>query len=331
MAEPDYRAVICEALGPPSSLQLRRLPRAALGPGTVRVAIKAAGVNFPDVLMVQGLYQHRPELPFVPGFEVAGIVTEVAPDVREIAVGDKVIAGMRTGGYAEEAIVPAGRLTPMPGGFSFAEAATFLVAHTTAHHGLETRAKLAAGETLLVLGAAGGVGLAAVQVGKAMGARVLAAASSPEKLEVAARHGADATIDYGTERVEDGVKRLTSGNGVDVVLDPVGIAQESALRCLAHGGRLLIAGFAGGAIPQYAANRILLRGASVIGVRAGEAGRKDAAMRQRELEDLLALASRGLVRPFVSASFPLERFAEAMALLANRRAIGRIALETGST
>jgi NADPH2:quinone reductase len=331
MGEPDYCAVVCEELGPPSRLQLRRLPRTPLGPGTVRVTLKAAGLNFPDVLMIQGRYQHRPELPFVPGFEAAGIVAEVGPEVHGAAVGDKAIARMRTGGYAEEAVVPASQISPMPEGFSFAEGATFLVAHMTAYHGLKTRAGLAPDETLLVLGAAGGVGLAAVQVGKAMGARVLAAASSEDKLKAAARHGADETIDYTQERVEDGVKRLTSGKGADVVLDPVGIAQESALRCLAHDGRLLIAGFAGGAIPAYAANRILLKGASVIGVRAGEAGRQDPAMRQRELEELLALAGRGLVRPFVSARFPLQRFAEAMRLLENRQAIGRIALEMDPT
>ena len=181
-----------------------------------------------------------------------------------------------------------------------------------------------------MLGAAGGVGLAAVQLGKVLGARVLAAASSAEKLEVAARHGADALIDYSRERVEDGVKRLTSGAGADVVLDPVGIAQEQALRCVAPEGKLLIAGFAGGTIPAYAANRILLKGCTVIGVRAGEAGRRNPAMRARELDALLALAAQGLVRPFVSARFPLEGYAEAMRMLQERRAIGRIVLEIGT-
>ena len=330
MTEPTYRAVVCEELGPPGRLQLRRLPRAPLGPGTVRVSLKAAGINFPDVLTIQGLYQHRPELPFVPGVEAAGVVTEVAADVSGIAVGEKVIAQMRTGGYAEEAVVPASRIRPLPANFSFAEGATFLVAHTTAYHGLVTRAGMAAGQTLLVLGAAGGVGLAAVQLGKVLGARVLAAASSQEKLEVAARHGADALIDYTKERVEDGVQRLTSGEGADVVLDPVGIAQEQALRCVAAEGKLLIAGFAGGTIPAYAANRILLKGCTVIGVRAGEAGRRNPAMRARELDALLALAAQGLVRPLVSARFPLQDAAGAMRTLQERRAIGRITLEIDS-
>jgi NADPH:quinone reductase len=329
MTETTYRAVVCEEFGPPERLRLKRLPRAPLAPGTVRVAIKAAGVNFPDVLMIQGLYQHRPELPFVPGLEASGVVAEIAADVDGIAVGQKVIAQMRTGGYAEEAVVPASAIRPMPEGFSFEEGATFLVAHMTAYHALKTRGCVAAGQMLLVLGAAGGVGLAAVQIGKLLGARVIAAASMREKLDAAVGQGASDVIDYSTEKVEDGVKRLTSGAGVDVVLDPVGIAQEAALRCLAWNGKLLIAGFAGGGIPSYAANRILLKGCSVIGVRAGEAGRHDPAMRKAELEELLALGAKGLVRPLVSERVPLERFADAMRMLAERRAIGRVALGVG--
>lgn len=324
---PTYRAVVCEALGPIDQLKLREFPRAALTPGKVRVVVKAAGINFPDVLTIQGLYQHKPELPFVPGIEAAGVITEVAADVAGLSIGDRVIAQMRTGGYAEEAVVQAGQIRRLPEGFSFAEGATFLVAHMTAYHGLVTRGGLSSGQTLLVLGAAGGIGLAAVQLGKALGARVLAAASSEEKLQAAVRHGADATVDYTREPVEGGVKRLTAGRGVDMVLDPVGIPQEPALRCLAHQGKLLIAGFAGGSIPAYAANRILLKGCSVIGVRAGEAGRQDPAMRKRELEALLALAASGKLRPHVSMRFPLENFAAAMRMLQDRQAIGRVALE----
>lgn len=327
MTEPTYRAVVCETLGPPDALHLRHLPRQQLTAGAVRVSVRAAGINFPDVLTIQGLYQHRPQLPFVPGVEVAGIVTEVADDVDGVSVGQRVIARMRAGGYAEEAVVPASQIVAMPDTFSFAEGATFLVAHVTAYHGLVTRGRLASGETLLVLGAAGGVGLAAVQVGKGLGGRALAAASSPAKLEIATRHGADTGIDYTKEPIEEAIARITGGNGVDVVLDPVGIAQASALRCVGPGGRLLIAGFAGGSIPAYAANRILLKGCSVIGVRAGEAGRRDPAMRERELAAVLALAAQGLARPHVGARFPLSRWAEAMRLLQERRAIGRVALE----
>jgi NADPH:quinone reductase len=328
---PTYRAVVCEALGPIDRLQLRDLPRAPLGPGQVRVALKAAGINFPDVLTIQGLYQHKPELPFVPGIEAAGVIVEAAAGVVSPAVGHRVIVRLRTGGYAEEAVAPASQTLALPETFSFAEGATFLVAHMTAYHGLVTRGGLASGQTLLVLGAAGGVGLAAVQLGKVLGARVLAAASSEEKLQAAVCHGADAAIDYTREPVEEGVKRLTAGRGADMVFDPVGIAQESALRCLAHQGKLLIAGFAGGSIPAYAANRILLKGGAVIGVRAGEAGRHDPAMRKRELEALGALAAGGRLRPHVSARFPLEGFAAAMRTLQDRQAIGRVALECAST
>ncbi len=243
--EATYLAVVCEELGPPERLRLRRLPRVALPPGSVRVAIEAAGVNFPDALMIRGLYQHKHELPFVPGLEAAGNITELAPDVQGIAVGQKVIAQMRTGGYADEAVVPATQIRPLPDGFSFAEGATFLVAHLTAYHALATRAALSAGETVLVLGAAGGVGLAAVQVAKALGARVLAAASTEEKRDIAVRNGADAAIDYVSEPVDAAVKRFTGGAGVDVLFDPVGLAQEAALRCLAWSGKLLIAGFRG--------------------------------------------------------------------------------------
>jgi NADPH2:quinone reductase len=326
MSQDAYRAIVCSRLGPPTLLAIERLQRRPLDAGMVRVALAAAGVNYPDFLMVQGLYQHRPELPFVPGMEASGTIIEVAADLDPAAVGRKVIVRLRTGGFAEEAVVPLQSTTLLPATFSFAEGATFLVAHTTAYHALTTRASIVKGQTLLVLGAAGGVGLAGVQLGKVLGARVLAAASTPAKLEAASRMGADIAINYSEEKVDDAVRRITEGRGVDVVFDPVGIPQETALRCLAHDGKLLIAGFAGGAIPAYAANRILLKGCSVIGVRAGEAGRHNPDMRARELAALRDLAEQGLARPIVSARLPLDAFAEAMLALGERKAIGRIAL-----
>jgi len=329
MSDSFYRAVVCSELGPPERLQLLQLPQKPLAPGTVRVEVKASGINFPDLLVIEGKYQHRPALPFVPGQEAAGIVVEAAPDLDTFSAGHQVIVRMQTGGYAEQAVVPAHQIIGLPAGFSLAEGATFLVAHMTAYHALSTRAALAAGQTLVVLGAAGGVGLAGVQVGKALGATVIAAASTAEKLRHAAQFGADHLIDYTETRVDEAVKRLTADAGADVVFDPVGIAQDVALRCVNHGGRLLIAGFAGGSIPAYAANRILLKSASVIGIRAGEAGRRDPQMRRRELEALYALAAKGLVRPLVCATYPLHRYAEAMHLLASRQAIGRIALTNG--
>ena len=325
----SYRAVVCSELGPPERLQLLQLPHAPLAPGMVRVELKASGINFPDLLVIEGKYQHRPAFPFVIGQEAAGIVAEAAPDVDTFSAGQQVIVRMQTGGYAEQTVVPVDQIIGLPAGFSFAEGATFLVAHLTAYHALATRAALAAGQNLVVLGAAGGVGLAAVQVGKALGATVIAAASTAEKLQYAARFGADHLVNYSETRVDEAVKRLTADAGADVVLDPVGIAQDVALRCVNHGGKLLIAGFAGGSIPAYAANRILLRGGAVIGIRAGEAGRRNPQMRRHELEALYVLAAQGLVRPLVLATYPLHRYAEAMHVLASRQAIGRIALTNG--
>jgi NADPH2:quinone reductase len=324
--EVSYQAVVCEALGPIEGLRLKRLRRVPLGPDRVRIAVAAAGLNFPDVLMIRGAYQHRPPLPFVPGLEAAGIVSEVAAGVVTPAVGDKVMVGLGTGGYAEEAVAPVAQVWPMPPQFSFVEAATFRVAHLTAYHALKTRAELRAGQSLLVLGAAGGVGLASVEIGKVLGARVIAAASNREKLQAAQRMGADLLIDTSREPVDAAVKRETGGAGADVVLDPVGLGQEAALRAVAWNGKLLVVGFSAGAIPAYQANRILLKGVSVMGVRAGEAGRKDQALRQQELAALARLARLGQAKPLVSASFPLAHFAPAMRLLAERRAIGRVAL-----
>jgi NADPH:quinone reductase len=328
MGDSFYRGVVCAELGPPERLEWQRLQRTALAPGMVRLKLKAAGINFPDLLMIQGKYQYRPDLPFVPGMEAAGLVAETAPDVHTPVTGQKVMVSMRTGGYAEEAVVPADQVIPLPAGFSFLEGATFLVAHMTAYHALATRAVLASGQVLLVLGAGGGVGLAAVQIGKALGGRVIAAASSEDKLRIAQTCGADHLINYAEESVDEGVRRFTVGAGADVVFDPVAIGQQSALRCVAHHGKLLVVGFAGGTIPAYSANRILLKGCSVIGIRAGEAGRRNPEMRRRELEALSALAARGIARPLVSASYPLHRYAQAMQLLGTRQAIGRIALTT---
>jgi NADPH2:quinone reductase len=321
-----YRAVLCDELGPPERLEVAALPRAQLASGTVRVSIKAAGINFPDWLMVQGLYQYKPELPFVPGMEAAGLIDELAPDVSSFSPGQKVMIRMRTGAFAEEAVVPADQILPLPSTFSFEEGATFLAAHTTAYHALKTRAEMQPGQSLLVLGAAGGVGLAAVQIGKMLGARVIAAASTERKLALAQQMGADEILNYTTCRIEDAVHDLTDRRGVDLLFDPVGLAQEAALRCLTRGGKLLVVGFAGGHIPSYAANRILLRGCSVIGVRAGEAGRHDPEMRRREHRELCALAEQGRVRPHVSEFYPFEQCATALHRLADRQALGRIAL-----
>ncbi len=320
------RAVVCRELGAPEMLRLEniesRLPRA----GEVRVRIGAAGINFPDILMCAGEYQLKPELPFTPGVEAAGDVVEVSPDVTGVAVGDKVIVRMRFGAYAEEATVAAGQLTRLPSSFDYAEGATYLAAYGTAHHALVDRAQLKAGEVLLVHGAGGGVGLAAVEIGKLLGATVIAAASSEEKLGVARSRGADHLVLYSHEPFRDAVKRITGGRGVDVVFDPVGgEVFEQSVRCIAWSARLLVVGFTGG-IGLARTNLILMKGASVLGVRAGEATRKDPALAAARMRALLAWAEAGRLRPHVSHRVPIEDYARAMRLLIERKAIGRVAL-----
>jgi len=319
------KAVVCRELGPPELLRLERFDAPPLRPGQARVAIHAAGINFPDILMAAGEYQLKPELPFTPGMEAAGVVIEVNP-ADGVAVGDKVIVKLRHGGYADEAVVAPSQLTPLPSTFDFAEGATFLAAHGTAFHGLIDRGQLQPGETLLVHGAGGGVGLAAVEIGKLLGATVIAAASSEEKLAVAQARGADHLVLYSTEPFRDAVKRLTDGRGVDVVYDPVGGETfENSLRCIAWGARLLVIGFTGG-IGLARTNLVLIKGASVLGVRAGEAVRKNPALGVVRQRKLLEWAEAGKIRPNVSHRLPLEQVAQAMRLLIDRKAIGRVAL-----
>ena len=325
------QAVVCRELGPPESLRLETFTSAPLKPGEVRVAIHAAGINFPDILMAAGEYQLKPPLPFTPGVEAAGEVTEVnglteVSGAADIAVGDKVILKMRHGAYADEAVVTPPQLTRLPSVFDYAEGATFLAAHGTAYHALIDRGQLLAGEVLLVHGAGGGVGLAAVEIGKLLGATVIAAASSEEKLAIAQAKGADHLVLYNREPFRDAVKRLTDGRGADVVFDPVGgEIFENSLRCIAWGARLLVVGFTGG-IGLARTNLLLIKGASVLGVRAGEAMRKNPALGEARIKALTQWAEAGKVRPNISHRLPLEDYACAMRLLVDRRAIGRVAL-----
>jgi len=320
------KAVVCRELGPPERLRLETFASAPLNPGEVRVAVHAAGINFPDILMAAGEYQLKPELPFTPGMEAAGEVIEVGDAAEGVAVGDKVIVKLRHGGYASEAVVAPAQLTPLPSTFDFAEGATFLAAHGTAYHGLIDRGQLKSGETLLVHGAGGGVGLAAVEMGKMLGATVIAAASSEEKLAVAQARGADHLVLYSREPFRDAVKRITDGRGVDVVYDPVGgEVFENSVRCIAWGARLLVIGFTGG-IGLARTNLLLIKGASVLGVRAGEAVRKNPALGEVRQRKLLEWAEAGKIRPNVSHRLPLENVAQAMRLLIDRKAIGRVAL-----
>ena len=320
------RAVVCRELGPPEKLRLENFSSRPLKAGEVRVAIRAAGLNFPDVLMVAGEYQLKPELPFTPGVEAAGEVTEVDGVAKGVAIGDKVIVKMRHGAYADEAVVAASQSVPMPSTFDYAEAATFLAGHGTAYHALIDRGRVEPGEMLLVHGAGGGVGLAAVEMGKMLGATVIAAASSDEKLQIAKARGADHLVLYSREPFQDSVKRITKGRGVDVVFDPVGgEILENSLRCIAWGARVLVIGFTGG-IGLARTNLLLIKGASVMGVRAGEAVRSDPALGQMRLKMLLQWAEQGKLRPHVSHRVPLEDHAKAMRLLIDREAIGRVAL-----
>jgi NADPH2:quinone reductase len=321
------KAVVCRELGPPESLRLETFAAAPLSPGQARVAIHAAGINFPDILMAAGEYQLKPPLPFTPGVEAAGDVVEVN-DAKGIKVGDKVIVKMRHGAYSDEAVVTPSQLTPLPSTFDYAEGATFLAGHGTAYHALIDRGQLQRGEVLLVHGAGGGVGLAAVEIGKMLGATVIATASSDEKLAVAKARGADHLVRYDREPFRDAVKRITDGRGADVVFDPVGgEVFEDSMRCINWGARLLIIGFTGG-IGLARTNLLMIKGASVLGVRAGEAVRKNPALGQVRIKALTEWAEQGKIRPNISHRVPLEDYARAMRLLVDRKAIGRVALIT---
>jgi NADPH2:quinone reductase len=323
------RAVLCKQFGPPSSLVVEDVPSPVAGPGRLVVSVKACGVNFPDTLIIQGQYQFKPELPFSPGGEVAGIVKAVGEGVTRFKPGDRVIAATTWGGYAEEVVAEAARTLPMPDGMDFATAAAFTLTYGTSHHALKDRAVLQPGETLLVLGAAGGVGLAAVELGKAMGARVIAAASSPAKLAVCRDHGADELIDYAAEDLRERIKALTGGRGVDVVYDPVGgDYSEPALRGMAWRGRFLVVGFAAGRIPSLPLNLPLLKGCAVLGVFWGAFTRNEPERNAANLRELMQWIGDGRLRPHVSARYPLERAADALDDLVQRRVHGKVVLTT---
>jgi NADPH:quinone reductase len=320
------KAVICRELGPPERLRLETFASMPLPKTHVRVAIHSAGINYPDVLMAAGEYQLKPELPFTPGMEAAGEVIEIGEGVEGVTVGERVIAKMRHGAYCDEAVLTPSQLTPLPSSFDYAEGATFLAAHGTAYHALVDRALIKPGEVLLVHGGGGGVGLAAVEVGKLLGATVIVGASSEEKLAAAQAKGADHLLLYSREPFRDAVKRITDGRGADVVFDPVGgEVLENSLRCIAWGARVLIIGFTGG-IGVARTNLLLIKGASLLGVRAGEAMRRDPAIGVKRMKDLLGWAEARKIRPHISHRLPLEDYAKAMRLLIDRKAIGRVAL-----
>lgn len=321
------RAVLCRTLEGPDSLTLENLPDPVPGPGEAVVDIVAAALNFPDLLAARGLYQIKQELPFVPGQEGAGVVSAVGDGVTRVRVGDRVLLTGR-GCFAEKARVDALRLVHIPDSMDFRTAAGLTVTYGTTIHALRQRANLRAGETLLVLGAAGGVGLAAVELGKALGARVVSAASSDEKLAVARLAGADALVNYTTASLRDGVKAATGGEGVDVVYDPVGgDLTEPAIRSLKRNGRLLVIGFAAGTIPKIPVNLTLLKECSIVGVFWGSFAQHDPAAHAANMRELFELHATGRIAPRVVERFPLEHFRAAYARLEQRQAMGKVILD----
>ena len=324
------KAVLCKQFGPPEALVVEELPSPKAGAGEVVLTVKAASVNFPDVLIIQNKYQFKPPLPFSPGSELAGIVKEVGAGVTSVRPGDRVIAFTTYGAFAEEVKTEATRLLPLPESMDFVAGAAFLLTYGTSDHALRDRAALQSGETLLVLGAAGGVGLAAIEIGKALGARAIACASSDDKLAVCREHGADAGINYATEDLRERIKVLTEGRGVDVVYDAVGGPYtEPAFRSLTWRGRLLVVGFAAGEIPKLPLNLPLLKGASVVGVFWGDFARREPRAFAASARQLARWYAEGKLRPHVSQTLPLERAPEAIRLLASRQAKGKIVLTVG--
>ncbi len=321
------KAVLCKAYGPPESLVIEEVEPLKPGRGQAVISVRACGVNFPDTLIIQGLYQVKPPLPFAPGGEVAGVVKEVGAGVENVRPGDRVIAFTAYGGFAEEVLAEAAALIPMPAEMDFETASAFVMTYGTDIHALKDRAQLQPGETLLVLGAAGGIGLAAVEIGKAMGAKVIAAASTEEKLAICRQHGADETINYSSEDLKERVKALTGGAGVDVIVDPVGGPySEPALRGMAWNGRFLVIGFTAGEIPRIPLNLALLKGCSIVGVFWGSFAARDPQHNQENLRELLGWLQADKLRPRISARYPLERAADALNDIMRRKVTGKTVL-----
>lgn len=309
-----------------SSIQMVEVDLPPPGEGEVRLKLKACSINFPDLLMIQGKYQFKPELPFSPGMEGAGIVTELGPGVKNVSVGDEVVAGLRIGGFAEEVNVSGAACRPIPKGMDFVKAAAYPAAYLTAYVALVVRGNLQAGETLLVHGSTGGVGLAAVDVGKLIGATVIATSASDKKLKTVKARGADHVLNV-ADGFREKVKELTGGKGADVIYDPVGgdVFDES-VRCIGWNGRLLVIGFTSGRIPTVPVNMPLIKGFSVVGVRAGEYGRRDPEAGKENIATIDSWASEGKIDPYVCATFPLEQAVDAMRMLQDRQAVGKVVL-----
>ena len=319
------KAVLCKTLGPAGNLVLEEVASPLPKNNEILLDVQAAGVNFPDTLIIEGKYQFQPPLPFSPGGEAAGVVAAVGEKAGAFKVGDRVMALTGWGAFAEQVAVPFYNVLPIPASMDFTTAAAFGMTYGTSMHALRQRGQLQAGETLLVLGASGGVGLAAVEIGKAMGARVIAAASSADKLAVAKAAGADELIDYSQSSLREEIKRLTNGQGVDVIYDPVGGELfEQAVRGLAWNGRLLVVGFASGTIPQLAANLVLLKGAAVLGVFWGAFAQRQPQDNAANFQQLFAWHAEGKLKPLVSQTYPLAEAGAAIEKLGQRQAVGKL-------
>ncbi len=320
----SYRAAVCFALTGPDAIRVEQRQVPALEDGEVRIAVRAAGLNFPDLLMTYGKYQFRPDPPFIPGMEVAGEVIEVARDVASVKPGDRVMAGAKGGGFAQQFVASLTAITPLPKALSFEEGASWRGAAVTAWHALHDKAALLPGETILVLGASGGVGMAAVKLAKHLGAVVIGTGSNAAKQTAIQAAGADHALDPAAPDLADRVKALTGGKGADVVFDPVGGALSiKATHAIGWGGRFLIVGFASGDVPSFPANHALIKGYSLIGLRAGEANRRDPVLNRRTRVAMAELAEQGVMRPHISQRFALEQAAQALHALQDRSVIGR--------
>ncbi len=323
------RAVVCRELGPPERLVLDELPDPEAGPGEVLVDVRAAGLNYPDLLIINGLYQMRPDLPFVPGAEAAGVVAAVGDGVSHVAVGDRVAVTPPVGAFAEKCVAPATHVMPIPTSLSFEQAAGFSIAYGTSYHALKQRAQLRRGETLLVLGAGGGVGSTAVELGKAMGATVIAAASTSEKLAYAEAKGADLVLNYKDEDLKEQVREMTGGRGADVVYDPVGgDYSEPAVRATGWNGRFLVIGFASGDIPSIPLNLPLLKGVSIVGVFWGSWATRDPEASKENFNELFEMVDDGRIEPEASEVYDLADYEEAFRVISERRARGKLVLTT---
>ncbi|MBE7636430.1 zinc-binding dehydrogenase [Sneathiella sp. P13V-1] len=321
------KALLCKEFGGPDDLVLEDIPEPKVSAGMVKIEIHSVGLNFPDTLIIAGKYQFKPEFPFAPGMESSGIITEVGEGVTDLKVGDRVMSNHGHGGFAEYVVAPAEATYKIPDNMPYDQAAGFPVTYGTTYHALVDRGELKKGEVLLVHGAAGGVGLNAVELGKALGATVIGTVGSDEKMDIVRQYGADHVINYSTESIKDRVKELTGGKGADVIYDPVGgDAFDQSMRCINWEGRLLVIGFASGRIAELPTNLTLLKGCSVVGVFWGEFARRTPEKNRANFQTMLDMVEKGEIKPHVSANFPLEKGGDAMKALLSRKYTGKITI-----